>query len=192
MRILGIDPGLDTTVYGIIEVQNSYSIGHKSKIEPWRVRESRMELLRGGVIKTRANRPIFERLDKIYKGVMEIVEKFRPDILILEKLYSHYRHPTTAILMGHARGVICLVCAKMKIPLVSYSATRIKKAITGNGNASKHQVKMMVVTILRLNNLPECCDISDALGLAIAHFYISKLKSNDCANLWTVKREARR
>lgn len=164
---MGIDPGLNATGYGIIEVHNP------SKIKPWRAEECKIKFLRGGVIKTQANRPIFERLNKIYKGVVEVVEEFNPDSLVLEKLYSHYRHPTTAILMGHARGVICLVCAQMKIPLVSYSATRIKKAITGNGNASKHQVKMMVGNLLRLNNPPECGDISDALALAIAYIYIT-------------------
>ena len=166
MRILGIDPGLNVTGYGIIETQS------RSKTE-------NIKLLQGGFIKTQAKRPIFERLNEIHKGVVEIVEEFKPDTLILEKLYSHYRHPITAILMGHARGVICLVCAETKIPLVSYSATRIKKAITGKGNASKYQVKMMVTSFLKLSNSPECTDISDALALAIAHVYISRAKAGE-------------
>lgn len=186
MRILGVDPGLDTTGYGIIEVQNS----SKMRFPPGE--RSGIEFFQGGVIKTRAVMPIFQRLNKIYGGITEVVEKFKPDILILEKLYSHYRHPITAILMGHARGVICLVCARKKIPLISYPVTRIKKAITGSGNASKHQVKMMVTNLLCLSNPPEYEDISDALALAIAHLYIDKVKSNDFANLWKIKRKTRR
>ena len=161
---MGVDPGLDTTGYGVIEIQNCQQ-----------AKEPKIILLQDGVVKTQAKKPIFERLNKIYKGIAEVVEESKPDTLILEKLYSHYRHPTTAILMGHARGVICLVCAKMKIPLVSYSATRIKKAITGRGDASKYQVKMMVGNLLRLNNPPECLDVTDALALAIAHIYISRV-----------------
>lgn len=182
MRILGVDPGLGTTGYGIIEVQNLSWPGGKSRIR----------FFNGGVIETRANTPIFQRLNKIYEGITEVVEKFKPDILILEKLYSHYRHPITAILMGHARGVICLVCARKKIPLVSYPVTRIKKAITGSGSASKHQVKMMVTNLLCLNSPPEYEDTSDALALAIAHLYIDKVKNNDFANLWKIERKTRR
>ncbi len=186
MRILGIDPGLDTTGYGIIEVQKS------SKVKSFSQGSLGIGFSQGGVIKTRAVMPIFQRLNKIYEGITEVVKKFKPDILILEKLYSHYRHPITAILMGHARGVICLVCARNKIPLISYAATRVKKAITGSGNASKHQVKMMVTNLLCLSDPPEYEDTSDALALAIAHLYIDKVKSNDFENLWKIKRKTRR
>jgi crossover junction endodeoxyribonuclease RuvC len=170
MRILGVDPGLDTTGYGIIETRSSA----RTKLREGGARE--IKFVGSGVIKTQLRCPIFERLNRIYKEVTKVVDEFRPHVLILEKLYSHYRHPTTAILMAHARGVICLVCGETGIPLVSYPATRIKKVITGNGNASKHQVKMMVGNLLRLNNPPECTDISDALALAVAHVYISKVR----------------
>lgn len=186
MRILGVDPGLDTTGYGIIEVQNS------SKVKYFSQGSLGVGFSQGGVIKTQAVMPIFQRLNEIYEGITEVVEKFKPDIMILEKLYSHYRHPVTAILMGHARGVICLVCAKKKIPLISYPVTRIKKAITGSGNASKHQVKMMVTNLLCLSSPPEYEDISDAWALAIAHLYMDKVKSNDFANLRKINRKARR
>ncbi len=159
MRILGIDPGLNITGYGIIEIK-----------------EPKIRLIECGFIKTQANKSFSERLSKIYKAVTEVIEEFKPDKLILEKLYSHYRHPTTAILMGHVRGVICLSCARMGVTLVSYSATRIKKAITGKGNVSKQQVKMMVGRLLTLNRLPEYADVTDALALAIAHVYIDKVR----------------
>ncbi len=160
---MGVDPGLDITGYGIIETQKG---------------ESEARFIHGGFIKTQSRRPVSERLNEIYREITEVVEEFKPDTLVLEKLYSHYRHPITAILMGHARGVICLVCAGTKIPLISYSATRVKKAITGKGNASKYQVKTMVENLLSLNNLLACTDTSDALALAIAHVYISKVESS--------------
>jgi crossover junction endodeoxyribonuclease RuvC len=76
--------------------------------------------------------------------------------------------------LGQARGVICLACAKKKIPLVEYAATRVKKAIVGSGLASKYQVQRMVASLMSLNSLPKYTDITDALALAIAHSYIVK------------------
>ncbi len=157
MRILGIDPGLNITGYGVIEVS-----------------DSSFRIIEGGVIKTSDKDPIYRRLGKVYKEIIDITKELSPDVLVLEKLYSHYRHPTTAILMGHVRGVICLVCATREIPLISYSATRIKKAVAGRGNASKYQVKMMVAKLLNLTQLPKYLDVTDALAVAIAYFYIGK------------------
>ncbi len=88
----------------------------------------------------------------------------------------NYRHPTTAYILGQARGVICLACAQSNIPLVEYSATRVKKAIVGSGQASKYQVQRMVCDMLRLKNMPKYLDVTDALALAITHSYILKSK----------------
>jgi crossover junction endodeoxyribonuclease RuvC len=96
--------------------------------------------------------------------------------MVLEKLYAHYRHPTTAYLLGQARGVICLACARENIALVEYAATRVKKAIVGYGLASKYQVQRMVANILNLNRLPKYTDVTDALALAIAHSYMLRSK----------------
>ena len=92
--------------------------------------------------------------------------------MVLEKLYAHYRHPTTAYLLGQARGVICFACAKGNVPLVEYAATRVKKAVIGRGSASKYQVQRMVANILNLKSLPKYTDVTDALALATAHSYI--------------------
>jgi crossover junction endodeoxyribonuclease RuvC len=99
---------------------------------------------------------------------------------VLEKLYAHYRHPTTAYLLGQARGVICLACATQNLPLVEYAATRVKKAIIGHGLASKGQVQRMIARLLNLSEIPRSTDVTDALALAIAHSYIirtDKIKS---------------
>ena len=87
----------------------------------------------------------------------------------MEELYVHYKHPRTAILMGHARGVLYLAAAEHDIPVVSYAATRIKKAVTGSGRAGKAQVQGMVQTVLGLPDLPEPPDVADAAAAALCH-----------------------
>lgn len=87
--------------------------------------------------------------------------------MAVEELYSHYAHPKTAILMGHARGVILQKCAERAIELRSFSATRIKKSITGNGRASKQQVQRTIQTVLCLRELPEPSDVADAIAAAL-------------------------
>jgi len=157
MRILGIDPALSVTGYGVIDFKNK-----------------RPFLLEAGIIATNAKETLPKRLDKIYGGVTKLIFDTKPDVMVLEKLYAHYRHPTTAYLLGQARGVICLACAREDIPLVEYAATRVKKAIVGRGLASKYQVQRMVANILELNKLPKYTDVTDALALAIAHSYIMR------------------
>jgi crossover junction endodeoxyribonuclease RuvC len=155
MRILGVDPGLGTTGYGIIEDKN-------------------FRLVEAGVIRTKSNTPIQARLKKIFDAISQIIEEHTPDALVLEKIYSHYKHPTTAILMGHARAAVCLACGTQKVNLISYPSTKIKKTITGNGHASKQQVQRMVQNILKLKDAPEPVDVSDALAMAISYCYLDK------------------
>ena len=155
MRILGIDPGLGTTGYGIIE-------------------DRTFRVIEAGVIRTQARTPIQERIKIIFDEISDIIKEHEPSVLVLEKIYSHYKHPTTAILMGHARAMACLVCGKLSVKLVNYPSTKIKKSITGNGHASKAQVQRMVQDILKLKKAPEPVDVSDALAMAISYCYIEK------------------
>ncbi|MDO8535745.1 MAG: crossover junction endodeoxyribonuclease RuvC [Candidatus Omnitrophota bacterium] len=155
MRILGIDPGLQTTGYGIIE-------------------DRTLKLVEAGIIKTHANTPIQSRLKKIFDSLTEIIIEHEPGVLVLEKIYSHCKHPTTAILMGHARGAVCLASGMHEIRLVNYPSTKIKKTITGNGHASKQQVQRMVQNILKLKDPPEPVDVSDALAMAISYCYMNR------------------
>jgi crossover junction endodeoxyribonuclease RuvC len=157
MIILGIDPALRVTGYGVIDTKNN-----------------KLSLLEAGIVTTSSKEILPKRLDKIYHAVLKLISDTKPDVLVLEKLYAHYRHPTTAYLLGQARGVICLACATKNISLVEYAATRVKKAIIGRGLADKFQVQRMVVNILHLNRLPKYTDVTDALALAIAHSYIAK------------------
>ena len=157
MRILGIDPALSITGYGLIDsVKNKFF------------------LIEAGIIETSVKQGLPLRLNRIYEGVTRLIRETRPEVLVLEKLYAHYRHPTTAYILGEARGVICLASARENIRLFEYAATRVKKAVVGNGLASKYQVQRMIAGILDLKALPKYTDVTDALALAVAHSYISK------------------
>jgi len=150
MRILGIDPGLQVCGYACIETNGDQ---HK--------------LIEAGVIRIDSRLPIEEKLNRIAEDMDSLLKNFNPDIVAVEELYSHYAHPKTAILMGHARGVILQRCAQTGIEVRSFSATRLKKSITGNGRASKEQVQRTIQTILSLPNLPEPADVADAIAAAL-------------------------
>lgn len=158
MRILGVDPALSITGYGALDVD-----------------KNKFTLIEAGIIKTSTNEFAAKRLKKIYDGISSLISDTKPDVMVLEKLYAHYHHPTTAYLLGQARGVICLSCAEADIPLIEYAATRVKKAIAGRGLASKYQVQKMVATRLNLRSLPKYTDVTDALALAIAHSDIVRI-----------------
>ena len=150
MRVLGIDPGLQLCGYACLQT----GAGEESLIE-------------AGVFSTDRNAAIEKRLNQIAEDVESLLEKFSPDIVAVEQLYSHYAHPKTAILMGHARGVILQRCAQRDIEVKSFSATRIKKSVTGNGRASKGQIQRTIQTILSLPELPEPADVADAVAVAL-------------------------
>jgi len=159
MIILGIDPALAISGYGVIQL-----------------RPKHIDLLEAGVIITKAKDPVELRLNKIYQAVIKLIVDFNPDCLVLEKIFSHYKHPATSFVLGEARGVICLAAANKQIPLAEYAATRIKKAIVGKGLASKTQVQKMIVNLLGIKELPKYTDVTDALALAIGHSYIIRAK----------------
>ena len=148
MRILGIDPGLQVCGYACLEADGE-------------------SLIEAGVLRTPVDLPIEQRLDRIAEDTQSILKSLKPEIVAVEELYSHYAHPRTAILMGHARGVILQKCARVAIEVRSFSATRIKKSITGNGRASKEQVQRTIQTILSLAELPEPNDVADAIAAAL-------------------------
>jgi crossover junction endodeoxyribonuclease RuvC len=150
MRILGIDPGLQVCGYACVDANQDTET-----------------LVEAGVIRTADGSTIEAKLNQIAEDVDSLLENFGPDIVAVEELYSHYTHPKTAILMGHARGVILQRCAQTAVEIRSFSATRIKKSITGNGRASKEQVQRTIQTILSLRELPEPSDVADAIAAAL-------------------------
>ncbi|MCD6161384.1 MAG: crossover junction endodeoxyribonuclease RuvC [candidate division Zixibacteria bacterium] len=149
---VGIDPGLGNTGYGVLEWSNGL-----------------VRLKDAGYIQTDKKLPMANRLSEIYSGLKEVFEEYKPVSVIIEDLYSHYRHPKTAIIMGHARGAVFLCASTVKIPVISYAATMIKKSLTGNGRASKHQMQLMITNKLGLNEIPEPPDVADALAVALCH-----------------------
>jgi crossover junction endodeoxyribonuclease RuvC len=160
-RILGIDPGLQITGYGVVEA------GGRGPI-----------VCEAGVIRSAEGRSptdMAQRLRSIYTSLVEVIQQFRPQAVAVEQLYAHYAHPRTAILMAHARGVIFLAAAEQDLPVVSYNATRIKKTITGNGRASKEQIQRTIQRELGLTQVPEPPDVADALAAALCHYYVQKL-----------------
>ena len=154
-RILGIDPGLNITGYGVVEVTRA-----------------NVRICEAGVVRGRTKQSLAERLAEIRTGVADVIATLKPDAMALEQLYSHYKHPRTAILMGHARGVICLAAAEVSVPVVSYSATQIKKVLTGNGRAPKSQMQLAIRREFGLSEVPEPADVADALAIALCHYYL--------------------
>lgn len=132
------------------------------------------ELVEAGLIRTRERDGIAGRLAEIYRSLSEVISELEPDVLVIERLYAHYEHPATAILMGHARGVVCLLSGIHRVPLSSIASTQVKKSVTGSGHAGKLQVQRMVQHVLRLKSLPDPPDVADALAVAIT--YASQIK----------------
>lgn len=156
-RVLGLDPGLQTAGYGVLEVSDR---GPK--------------VVDAGVIRSadgRDSADMATRLCTLYDGLCEVLSEWRPYAMAVEQLYAHYEHPRTAILMAHARGAFLLAAAKYNIPVTSYAATKVKKLVTGSGRASKEQMQHAVAKELGLSKPPEPHDVADALGIALCHYF---------------------
>jgi crossover junction endodeoxyribonuclease RuvC len=158
-RILGVDPGLNVTGYGILEIHRPVP-----------------RLVEAGVIRGKAKAALPDRVHDIYLGICDVITTFAPSTIVIEELYSHYKRPRTAILMGHARGVICLAAASSKVPVVGYAATKVKRILTGSGRAPKPQVQSAVRRELGLEQLPDPADVADALAIAMCHYYVVESK----------------
>jgi len=160
MIILGVDPGLRATGYGVIEI--SYRPDY------------RVKLLEAGTINPKEKDLIENRIQKIYQNLNDIIKQHTPQIMVLEKLYAHHKHPTTASLLGHVRGVICLTCAQNSLELVEYSVKRIRKSVVGNGSATKQQTRHSVEQALKIGEGKLTLDASDALALSLGYGYMQR------------------
>ena len=145
MRVLGVDPGLRTTGYGVVD-----AVG------------GTFRLIEGGVLRPKATLSLEARLAQLHAAMLDVVRATRPDCMVVEELWSAPKHPLTGVLMGHARGVIALAAG-----LCEVTFEELKRALTGNGAARKDQVKAMVCVQLGLAVAPEPDDVSDALALAL-------------------------
>jgi len=159
MRVLGIDPGLNTTGYAVLE------IGPKGP-----------RICEAGVVRSHAKGRLESRLAEISAGVREVLASLAPQAMAVEELYSHYERPRTAILMGHARGVICLAAAEAGIPVYHYAATQVKRLLTGSGRANKLQIQRAVCREFSLAEPPEPPDVADAMAIALCHYFLHRNK----------------
>ncbi len=148
MLILGIDPGTAVTGYGVVRAGSPHL------------------LVECGVIRTKADRPLPERLKDISDGVRELLARHRPDVMAVEDVF-YARNVRTTIVLGHARGVILLAGAESGVEIHEYPPAEIKKAITGTGNATKTQVQFMITKLLRLKSAPQPADAADGVAAAL-------------------------
>lgn len=160
MRILGIDPALRTTGYGVIESSRT-----------------RVRLIEAGIVAPRVGGTLEQRLRELHAGMSEVIEQTRPESIVIEELYTVYKNPSTAILMAHARGVLCLAAAQSGIAVYTLGHTNVKRALVGSGSARKGQVNAMVTQLLGLRVAPKPDDVSDALALALAFLNMAQRRT---------------
>lgn len=146
---MGVDPGLVATGFGVLEIGPGGVT----------VRDS-------GVIATTTGQPLEARLNALHRAVHRIIELQSPGLLVVEDLYTEYKFPRTAVLMGHARGVIYLAARQLGVSVLALAPSEVKRAITGNGAAGKGQMQRAVQTVLGLKEPPRPSHVADALGLA--------------------------
>lgn len=149
--ILGIDPGLATIGYGVIEEQ-------KHAYKP----------IDYGIISTPAGISLPRRLQMIFSAMEELIARFSPDEIAFEELFFN-KNVKTALNVAHARGVLVLAAMNSGRPMFEYTPLQVKQAVVGYGRADKHQVQHMVMTLLGLSGIPKPDDAADALAIAICH-----------------------
>jgi len=156
LRILGIDPGLATMGWGVIETD-----GHKHR------------LVQYGTLGTPAGQPVPVRLRSIFLGVEQLIATYQPDHIAFEELFFA-KNVTTALNVGAARGAALVAAARHTENLFEYTPMQIKQAVVGYGKADKHQVQMMVKVLLALSDIPKPDDAADGLAVAITHAHTAR------------------
>jgi crossover junction endodeoxyribonuclease RuvC len=156
MRILGVDPGLINTGYGVIETSGSSP-----------------KVVEGGVVRTKSSTPLAERLNTIYQALQEVISELRPEVMAIEDLHSSPRFAKTAIMMGHARGVVVLAAGTAGIPVFDYQPNRAKSVVSGAGHAPKDQVKRSVAMHLGDEGAAKNEHVADAFAIALCHAIVS-------------------
>jgi crossover junction endodeoxyribonuclease RuvC len=160
MLVLGLDPGLATTGYGLVTQSDAGDL----------------ELIDYGVILTPAGQPLPERLLQIDRELEALIQKHEPDIVAIEELFFS-KNVTTALIVGQARGVAILGSARAGVPVFEYKPMAVKQAITGYGKAPKTQIQEMVRVLLNLDRVPQPDDAADAIAVAVCHLYNARLSA---------------
>ncbi|NPV26521.1 MAG: crossover junction endodeoxyribonuclease RuvC [Firmicutes bacterium] len=157
MVILGVDPGIALTGYGVVQVKPA------------------LRVLGFGAIETTPALTIAERLERLFNGLSEIIQHYQPTELAVEELFFN-RNTRTAITVGQARGVIILAAARAGLAIHEYTPLEVKQAVVGYGRAEKRQVQLMVRSLLGLPQIPKPDDVADALAIAVCHAHSYRLK----------------
>ncbi|OPJ56758.1 crossover junction endodeoxyribonuclease RuvC [Alkalithermobacter paradoxus] len=156
MIVLGIDPGIATLGYGIIEYN-----------------QNKFKVLDYGAIITKANTSVADRLERIYKGLDILIKKYNVDVVAIEELFFN-KNVKTAITVAQARGVCILASSHNNTKIYEYTPLQVKQGVVGYGRADKHQVQNMIKSILNLKEIPKPDDVADALAVAVSHCHSSK------------------
>jgi len=159
MLVIGIDPGIASTGYGLIRQSSN----------------GQLDLVDYGLISTAAGRPLPARLLDLYSALKDVLEQHKPDSAAVEQIFFQ-RNVKTALVVGQARGVVLLSLARINIPVDEYTPSEIKLAVSGYGNADKAQMQTMVKALLRMDHLPKPDDAADALAVAICHCHSHKIR----------------
>ena len=152
--MLGVDPGLNRTGYAILQRSDARPI-----------------LREGGVLRSTPEKSLAERVLELGRGLREVIEEFKPQVLAIEQVFSTSQFPKTAILMAHARGGLLYVASDLGVPVVDYTPTQIKRLLTGSGKASKEQIQHAIRQELKLDKVLEPNDVADAFAVALCHYY---------------------
>jgi crossover junction endodeoxyribonuclease RuvC len=150
MEVCGVDPGLATTGYAVLGIEGE-----------------RVVIRDAGVCRTDDKDRLPGRLHQLERDFTDLLDQWRPAAIGMEQLYAHYRHPRTAILMAHARGVLLSTAARFGVRVHDFNATQVKRYLTGNGRASKVQMQRAIKAALGLAQLPEPSDVADALAVGL-------------------------
>jgi crossover junction endodeoxyribonuclease RuvC len=153
-RVVGIDPGLNVTGYGVVECHGA-----------------RVRLVEAGTVRSRGD-TLEDRLQAIHAGVREVIEAFKPTALAIEQVFAHARFPKAALVLAHARGVICLAAGQSGLAVHHYLPNRVKSTLVGAGHAGKEQIQAAVQRELGLAARPRPADAADALAVAIADYHL--------------------
>jgi len=157
MKIIGIDPGIGRTGWGVIEAE-----------------KGRITVRSYGCIETKPNDEVSSRLYSLYKKIIVIIDKYKPEVLAIEELFFN-TNAKTALIVGQSRGVILLTAASRNLISAVYTPLQVKMALTGYGRAEKNQIGQMVKVLLKLHDIPKPDDTADALAIALTHAFSRKM-----------------
>jgi len=159
MRVLGLDPGLATTGYGVVDGECGGSAA----------------LVEYGTIRTRAKTPMSERLLRIRSALADLLSAQQPDAVAVEELFFA-SNVTTALAVGQARGVLLLCAAEAGLPVHEYKPAEVKQALTGYGGADKRQMQQMLQMLLHLDEVPRPDDAADGVAVALCHLQSARMR----------------